>query len=225
MNAFSMIGYQRGWWVLLLCALGLALPSVRAHDFWVDAEATRDTASDRFILTLGSGHHFPRNDGPPNPRLVHRLAWQDSDGGWHEVSTGVDGRDTVEEEPHNLYRTLLILQPPRAPRPVYTSQSLFKRAWQQDESWPVPLGRGVEFSLILDLTGQVQVQVLRDGEPVPATVIAYAPDTRPVRVTTGRDEPGRLAWTPGTPLLLTTSVGPQSGSLLLNVPPVPPEVK
>ncbi len=220
-----MKGFQRRWWVSLLCVLGLTLPSVRAHDFWVDAEATLETAPDRFILTLGSGHHFPHSDGPPNPRLVHRLAWQDTDGAWHEVSAGAAGRVTVQEEPHNLYRTLLILQPPRAPRPVYTSQSLLKRAPLQDESWPAPQGIGVEFTLALDSTGKVQVQVLRDGEPVYATVTAYTPDSRPVRVATGPDEPGRLAWTPGTPLLLTTSVGPQSGSLLLRVPPAQTEVE
>ncbi len=198
--------------VLGLCVC--ALPAA-AHDYWLYAGSEPIMPGEETVLRVGGGHGFPRDEGGPRPSLIRRVALQGPDGAWTELEPADDGTYPVRFERAGWYRSLMILQPPRAPRPVYFAQSLFS-VDAPPGTWPASLGEGVEIVVRRkDETSDV-FRVLRDGAPVHARLLLQGAGAGTSTVHAPVEEGAPLSMSRDQPVLVSTTVGPQGASLYIH---------
>ena len=195
--------------------MGLAVWPVQAHEFWIVAEPASPQAGEKTVLRIAGGHGFPRDEGGPSERLIRRVALQSPDGAWAELEPADDGTYPVRVEQAGWYRALMILQAPRAPRPVYYAQSLFCVA-DLSGAWPAPLGEGVEIVVRRKDEASAVFRVLRDGAPVHARLLVQGAGEGTSPVHAPIDEGALLLMSRDRPVLISTTVGPQAASLYIH---------
>lgn len=202
-NTFG-ISLRVGGMMLLLAT------TARAHDFWMifDPEAS--------TLRVEGGHYFPRAEIGPHLRTIHRWALQNPSGLWEEWTEKQGLSWTVKWSAPGVYRAVLILQAPRAPRPMYFAQSLFVEE-MSSMSWPMPLGEGLEISVTQE-EDDVLLALLSDGQAVRAVLTAQSSGASSRRLTSDPDAPARLRLELNKRYLITATMGGQTASLSFSLP-------